>query len=154
MLLMVFGSIIIGPRDQNTLLIWTRLFVLFLEILLQSGSKSRAELVEVDSVYNQPKLIGIGSKGCTTAPSRMHGCTVYCVHCLTRPTSTCCDSNTVSASKINLDSLSQRAPLKSKSEPLTTAALKLKTFSTDSKSMENASGFFLSTHNRIYCSSL
>ena len=52
---------------------------------------------------------------------------VYCVYCLTRPTFPCCDSNTVSASKINLNPLSQRAPFKSKSKPLKSAALKLKT---------------------------
>ena len=80
MQLMVFGIIIIGPREQNTLLIWTTLFVLFLEILLQSGSKSRAEFVEVDSVYNQPKIIGNKghSSGCTKALSRMHSYGLLC----------------------------------------------------------------------------
>ena len=81
MQLLVFGIIIIGPREQNTLLIWTRLFVLFLEILLHSGSKSLAELAEVDSVYNQPKLIGSKdhSSGCTTALSRMHSYGLLCI---------------------------------------------------------------------------
>ena len=79
-------------------------------------------------MYNQPKLIGSKghSSGCTTALGRMHGY-VYCVYCLTRPTSLCCDSKTVSAAEINLDSLSQRAPFKLESEPLKTAAVKLKT---------------------------